>query len=286
LLCAGLLWAFCPVAIAISSTVMAETLFTFFVVVALYLSLGRISLGTLSAQAACWSAATLTRPSGVLLPLVVACFLMVDELSWPGYARLWLLSPRQAERVRRIHQAVFEREAFSRSTSKWENLWETRDDPSSVRRLRAQADQQLQGRQLTIAGTHLIGAIQVLRPIPPWTQGGPLLTLLDAVRLLLVPIVMVVLVWRRQWWLLAFVCVWASYALLLPGVCGVWRFRCMAEPPLTLALAAALSPLLTRWPARQRRVRRPASIRCGVSAPHLPEEGQRGIAAQVRLGGE
>ncbi|MDQ3817336.1 MAG: hypothetical protein M3362_06555 [Acidobacteriota bacterium] len=323
----GVLWALCPVAAAISPICMSETLFMFLAVAAFYLALSRSLLVVVLGQGLCWSAAALTRPAGVLLPLIIcffiiilrqtdrarrlalsACLLiyilvlgawagfnyyragyanltsvgdvyiyghlvhavsMADEVSWLRYTRLWVLNPREGEVLRLANERRFIREALQRSNSvppAWADdakladslsesgddyfhtkLWSTIDDPATVRWLRAEADEKLKGRLPAILGVHLVGALQTLRPIPPWGLTGWPGTLIDSLRLLLLPIAFVLLARRRQWWLLAFCSAWFAYTVFLPGVCGIWRYRVMAEPAITHALAFAFSPLIMRW---------------------------------------
>ena len=68
---AGLAWALCPVAIAISAEIMAESVFAFCLVSALALLVLWRSPLSPWAQGALLAAATLTRPAGALLPLLI-----------------------------------------------------------------------------------------------------------------------------------------------------------------------------------------------------------------------
>jgi hypothetical protein len=302
----GLLWALCPVAVALSSMVMSEALFGFLAVTALYLAVSRRSPIATLGQSLCWSAAVLTRPSGVLLPILASLFLvaqakmgrrrlqsqaavlllylmtlaiwlnfnyrrtgtlllcsvpdvavymyelpavqMADQLSWAGYIRAWVLHPREAERIREEHEKAFIEEVSRQSGPLPRGLWSTIEDPHLTHSLRSRADVRLRGRILSVIGTHVVGALQSLRPMPPWALGGLAATLLDGLRLTLAPVAIVILVRRHQWWLLMFLGAWIAYALLLPGVCGVWRYRSLAEPALTMLLAVASAPVVERWP--------------------------------------
>ena len=195
---------------------------------------------------------------------------MVDRLSWSDYFRLFMFNPRKAEQIQLSYEGAFVRDALARSTSvppSWiafrerhaagrqdndddpiaAQLWSTVDDPRTVRWLKEEADGQLKGRLLTQIGIHAIGTLQTLRPISPWALSGPVGTLLDFLRVFLLPVAAFVLVRARQWWLLAFLTVWIGYALVLPGSVGGWRLRSLAEPAITLALTAILSPVLMHW---------------------------------------
>ncbi|HXG68174.1 MAG TPA: hypothetical protein VNO70_23965 [Blastocatellia bacterium] len=321
---AGLLYAICPVSATLCSMVMTETLFIFLTVVALFLGLCRQTSLSLIAQALCWSAATLTRPSGVLLPFIVGFFLiirqakpdkfrqaivlglytliismwvgfnyrrvgtpilcslpavtvymyelpavrMADQLSWLDYTRLWIFNPREAERIRQVYEKDFVQEVFARSGAIPPDLWTTIDDPYAIHRLKAEADLQLQDRLPARIGIHLVGALQILRPISPSAPGGVIATIVDGLRLLLLPVALMVLARRQQWWLLSLFAVWFSYTLFLPGVNGIWRFRSMAEPILSLVLAAGATGLFI-----QGRVYR--SLRNEIDSGLRKQEGQQ-----------
>ncbi|MBX3279259.1 MAG: hypothetical protein KF868_14750 [Acidobacteria bacterium] len=306
LLC-GIFVALSPVLIAGSLQVMSETLFVFLAVAALYTALVYGSVTGSIAQGALWAAATMVRPSGLLLPLIVGLFLafrrrawkpallaiaayslliaawagynhhrsgrfiistmpdfaaymyelpavkMVDQLGWMRYAYMWTADPRAAERIRQEHEQAFIEGEFAYVQEKPANLFQTTGDPALMLRLRTSAMSVLRDRIPTVIGTHMVGALQVLRPLPPWSPLGAAGSILDALRLLLIAASAVLLMRRREWWMLAFFTVATAYAILLPGVCGVWRFRSAAEPVLAMAAGAALAPYLHRvWRGRLR----------------------------------
>jgi hypothetical protein len=293
----GLWWVFNPVAINATTFVMTETLFMFLVVAALFLALCRQSWSSVVLQGACWAAATLTRPAGILLPLIVLVFLllktkngfearrklatalviywvcvggwsyfnysragvfklatisdvviyshelsavrMLDHYGWGEYARLWLLQQSKAEPLRETFQSVFAAEMRAQNPTVPLNLYADWERMATVQFLRAEADRQLHGRLLARVYTHLIGAIQTIRPVLRWPRGGWAMTMLDCARLAILIGALVVLIYRREWWLSAFLLTWTAYGLLLPGVAGLWRFRSMAEPAWALAVTAA-----------------------------------------------
>jgi hypothetical protein len=74
---AGLLYAFCPVAVGLCFFVVSEPLGVFLVVAALCLAVTGRSRAALAAQAACWFAATMVRPSFAPLPLLASFFLLL-----------------------------------------------------------------------------------------------------------------------------------------------------------------------------------------------------------------
>ncbi|HYE72048.1 MAG TPA: hypothetical protein VEF04_01905, partial [Blastocatellia bacterium] len=55
---------------------------------------------------------------------------------------------------------------------------------------------------------------------------------------------MVILIWRREWWLLSFALAWTAYAILPPGPVGAWRFRILAEPIFSLIFSISLNHLI------------------------------------------
>jgi hypothetical protein len=78
-----------------------------------------------------------------------------------------------------------------------------------------------------------------MRPVLRWPRGGWLMTVLDCGRLIILVSAVMILLYRREWFLIGGILVWTAYALLLPGVCGLWRFRAVAEPVWTITVAAA-----------------------------------------------
>lgn len=303
----GLAYSFCPVSYCIALQVMSETLHIFFVAAASFFAICRRSPMSLIAQLFFWGLAALTRPSGLLLPyivagsIIVACVLrkmdrchwkngigvivlyslflitwaglnyqktgylmitsvpdvaiymyelpaaqMVDQFSWVEYTRLWVFSPREAEAIRQVQEKRFIDQVYKSCPIKPSNLWETTTDLTTVKWLRSEAEQQLRGKILTIVGTHLIGALQVIRPIPPKVPGGMFSTILDSSRILLLSIAIISLIIRHKYGVLAVLIMLILFALLLPGVCGVWRFRSMAEPAISLLLGIGLATLLQR----------------------------------------
>jgi hypothetical protein len=300
---AGLLYAFCPVAVGLCFFVVSEPLGVFLVVAALCLAVTSQSWAALSAQAACWFAAVMVRPSFAPLPVLASFFLllrpalgvklrrqaavvaayacclalwvgfnyarsgmavvstnpevsfyiydaaaarMVDELTWPGYVRAALFDPPRYDRLLDEAQRGIAGEAAFDIEPRPESLWFTMDDPELIRRVGGRAKAMVEGRALTLVGIHTVGALQTLRP--RWNSAGAINRLLDALRLMLLPVAAALLLRRREWWLVLFAACWAAYAVLPPGPVGAWRFRSLAEPVFSLALAAAFAPALWRVP--------------------------------------
>ena len=305
---AGWLYAFCPINATLSASVVSETLSIFLVVAAFYLALCHASRLSLVAQTVCWTWATMTRPSGVLLPLIVYFFLLIqsrqsvkkwkghaavlvgyfffvglwvgfnyvrsgmpvlctnppvsfyiyevpamriaEQFSWPSYLRMAVFNPKEYDRLIEVYEKEFIEENFAGAQPMPKDLWFTMDDAPTIRRLSAAAAVRTQGRLSTLIGIHLIGALQTIRP--KWNSSGTASRLLDLLRLSLLMIATLMLVWKRQWWLLAFFGVWTLYALLLPGPVGSWRFRSLAEPVFSLGIAGALTSILLAWQPWQR----------------------------------
>jgi hypothetical protein len=296
-LLAGLLYALCPVAAALSGLILSETLSVFLVMTALWLGLAPPTRGNTAGQLICWVSATMTRPFCALLPLIASLFLLlwfgsewrnrwksqaviltlyacclgawigwnyhrsglallctnppvsfyiyeipalriVDQLGWPGYARAALLEPKEYDRLGLEYQQAYARELFPTLQPAPRNLWFTMDDPAQIRRLRAHAAEQAQGRLLDLIGIHVTGALQALRP--KWASANLLTRLLELLRLLPLPFAALVLIGKRQWLLLAFFSVWTLYVVLAPGPVAFWRFRSLVEPFICLVLASAL----------------------------------------------
>jgi hypothetical protein len=173
---------------------------------------------------------------------------MVDELSWPGYVKAASLNPPEYDRLLEAAQRKITREVCYDIEPPPESLWFTMDNPELIRRIGGRARAITAGRLPTIIGIHAVGALQTLRP--RWNSAAAINRILDALRVLLLPLAVVLLARRRQWWLLTFVMVWTAYAILPPGPVGAWRFRSLAEPLFSLTLAAAFAPLGIRWWAR------------------------------------
>jgi len=306
---AGWLYAFCPINAVLSSWMVSESLSIFLVVAAFYLALCHTSRLSLAAQTGCWIWATMTRPSGLLLPLIVCFFLLiqsrqhlkrwkgyaavlvvyfffvglwvgfnymrsgmpvlctnptvsfyiyevpavstVDQLSWLRYIRTAVFKPKEYDQLIEHYEKGFIEEAFPGTQPKPKDLWFTMDDAQTIRQLDAIAAERTKGRLSTLIGIHLVGALQTIRP--KWNSSGIATRLLDVFRLSLLMVATAILVWKRQWWLLAFFGTWILYALILPGPVGSWRFRSMAEPVLSVGIAAALTPLLRHWLTSRRR---------------------------------
>jgi hypothetical protein len=157
-----------------------------------------------------------------------------------------LLNPPEFDRQLELYQIAYAREEQASLPSAAQDLWGTKDDPAQFQRLRAEAVSKVKGRQLTLLGLHLTGVLQSLRP--KWNSAGWPFRLLDALRMLALPLAVLVLLWRRQWWFVAFFVVWAGYALLPPGPVGAWRFRGLIEPFISWTLAAALTSVAQRLP--------------------------------------
>ena len=284
-LLAGLTWAISPLAATATTFVMTETLFMFLVAVALNLALTAKSNVSALVEGVVWAAATLTRPSGILLPIAIVFFLLVRNWrdwkrrilpvviyalligAWVGhnyrrsgeavvstieapaiytfevsavrmldafgplqYARLWIVGGSGTELIRQRFQDDFTKEIRNRNPALPQSLYLGWEDLSVVRPIREEMRRELNGRLWARAFTHVIGAIQTIRPVIHWPRGGWWMTVLEILRSCLIVAGMIALIRRRQWWMLAFVLCWTAYALLLPGVCGLWRFRSMAEP--------------------------------------------------------
>ena len=163
---------------------------------------------------------------------------LAERLSMGGYMRLALLSPPEFDRQLELEQIAYASEAQISLPSSAQDLWFTKDDPTQFRALRAEAIKKLEGKWPIIFGIHFTGALQSLRP--KWNSVGWFFRVLDGLRMSLLPLAIVLLLWRRQWWLLAFFAVWAGYALLPPGPVGAWRFRSLIEPFICLTLSSAL----------------------------------------------
>lgn len=167
---------------------------------------------------------------------------MVDQLAWPGYIRLAVLNPPEYDRLFAVNETAIARELLPDRNPPPENLWFTQDDPTAIQTIGAQATALVAGRKWTLIGIHLVGVLQSLRP--KWNSAGTLNRMLDALRILLLPIALCLLIKRKQWWWLALLLVWTAYALLPPGPVSAWRFRSLAEPLFSLVLATALAPVL------------------------------------------
>ena len=163
---------------------------------------------------------------------------LAERLSMGGYMRLALLNPPEFDRQLELAQIAYASEAQTNLPAPARDLWFTKDDPTQFRTLRAEAIKKLEGKWPIIFGIHLTGALQSLRP--KWNSVGWFFRVLDGLRMLLLPLAVALLLWRRQWWLLAFFAVWAGYALLPPGPVGAWRFRSLIEPFICLTLSSAL----------------------------------------------
>lgn len=163
---------------------------------------------------------------------------LAERLSMGGYVRLALLNPPEFDRQMEQAQIEYARETQIGLSSSARDLWFTKDDPTQFRALRAEAIKKLEGQWPMLFGIHLTGALQSLRP--KWNSVGWFFRVLDGLRMSLLPLAIVLLVWRRQWWFLAFFAIWAAYALLPPGPVGAWRFRSLIEPFICLTLSSAL----------------------------------------------
>jgi hypothetical protein len=300
-LVAGLLYAVCAVAAVNTRYIGNEPQAVFLVVVALWLAGRNHSWWNIVAQAVLWFAATMTRPSYALLPVVVSVFLlwrmwqksylqrqvvmlclyglltgawvgfnyaragmpvlssnpdvsfyiydtaalrMAQRISLGSYIRLALLDPPEFDRQLELYQLAYTVEEQTSWRSSATDLWLTKDDPALIQTLRAEAVQKTKEHLPLLLGIHLTGVGQSLRPM--WNSVGWFFRTLDGVRMLLLPLAVWVILWRRQWWLVAFFAVWSAYALLPPGPVGAWRFRSLIEPFVSLILASALL-LAMQW---------------------------------------
>jgi hypothetical protein len=179
----------------------------------------------------------------------------LDQLGWPGYLRAALLQPKEFDRLGLEHQKAYAQELFPTANPAPQDLWFTMDDPATIRRLRADAGFHARGRMLDLIGIHLTGAFQAMRP--KWASANWPTRLLDLLRLLPLPFAIVVLLRKRQWWLLALFSVWTLYAVLPPGPVAFWRFRSLVEPLICLVLASAVMLLRPgQQPAQTETVRR------------------------------
>lgn len=169
---------------------------------------------------------------------------IVDQLSRTGYLRTALLRPKEFDRLSEEHQKTYARELYPEANPAPQDLWFTKDDPASIRRIRADAALKTQGRLADLIVIHLTGAIQTMRP--KWASANLPTKLLELLRLSLIPIALTVLIRRRYWRLLALFGVWTLYIALPPGPCAYWRFRTLAEPIISLTLASALALIFSR----------------------------------------
>lgn len=293
---AGLTWAISPVAAVATTFVMTETLFMFLIAVALNIALTARGIVGGLVEGLTWTAVTLTRPSGVLLPVIVISFLlirnwrewprrfvpviiyalvigawvghnykrsgeaviatidvtsiytfevaavkMLDEFGPSRYARMWIFDGSGSEKVRDQFQQKFTDEIRSRNPSLPSSLYVGWEDLSVVRPIRDEMRRQLDGRIGARAFTHIVGVVQTIRPVLHWPRGGWWMTALEILRLIFIALGMFALVRNRQWWMLAFALAWTAYALLLPGVCGLWRFRSTAEVVWGVVIGAVTS---------------------------------------------
>lgn len=163
---------------------------------------------------------------------------IVDQLSRTGYLRMALLRPKEFDRLGEEHQKAYARELYPDANPVPQDLWFTKDDPASIRRIRADAALRTRGRLADLLVIHLTGALITIRP--KWASADLPTKLLEILRLLLIPMAVTALIWKRRWWLLALFGVWMLYVALPPGPCAFWRFRTLAEPIISLAAAFAL----------------------------------------------
>ncbi len=84
-LLAGMFYAFCPVMARLCAYILSEPLAIFLIVAAVYLALGARSRWSIALQIACWFAATMARPSFVLLPLMVGGLVLLH----PQFRAVW-----------------------------------------------------------------------------------------------------------------------------------------------------------------------------------------------------
>jgi hypothetical protein len=175
-----------------------------------------------------------------------AALRMAERMSMPGYIRLALLNPPEFDRQLERYQRSYACEEQVTLNSAAQDLWFTKDDPALFQQFRAEAIRKVEGRWHILLGIHLTGVLQSLRP--KWNSVGWPFRLLDALRVLALPLAVLVLLWRRQWWFVAFFVIWAGYALLPPGPVGAWRFRGLIEPFISWTLAAALTSVAQRLP--------------------------------------
>ncbi len=164
---------------------------------------------------------------------------MLNRLSWTDYLRIALFQPVEYDRLSEEIQKAYARERFPEMNPAPKNLWFTKDDPASVRRIRTEASDETRGRASDLIFIHLTGALMTLRP--KWASANLPTKLLEVLRLLLIPIMIITLIWKRCWWPLALFCVWTLYVVLPPGPCGYWRYRMLIEPITSLALACAVT---------------------------------------------
>ncbi len=172
---------------------------------------------------------------------------MLDAHGAREYVRLWVLYPRDAERDRQERENRMFREFSARGwSSTAQSMWATVEDPEAMKWMSGWAEERLRGRLLARAFVHAVGGLQIVRPMPPWAPGGLLATALDVGRLLVLPCA-VAAVANREGMRVFLWFPWILYALFLPGVNGVWRFRLTAEPVFTLFLAFAGSYVLAQF---------------------------------------
>ena len=189
-----------------------------------------------------------------------AALRMAQRISLRSYVRLALLQPPVFDQEMEMYQRSYTCEEQISVRARAQDLWFTKDDPALIRALRAEAVEKVKDHYPLLLGIHLTGVVQSLRP--RWNSAGWFFRVLDGLRIGLLPLALVVLGWRRQWWWLTLFVVWATYALLPPGPAGTWRFRALLEPFISLTLAIALWQVmqggrqwithwLFRWQAEQ-----------------------------------
>jgi len=169
---------------------------------------------------------------------------MLEDVSLPTYARLWIFNPPEAERIRNEYEVKFFREFYEKDLTE-EERWQFGENPATAKLIHSEARKKLDGKLLSVLTIHLVGAFQILRPIPPWASIGVTATVIDLLRIVLFLTSILILLWKRNLsvWTAVFLGFWAVYAFYLPGIVGVWRFRAVAEPMISITIALALTAI-------------------------------------------
>ena len=173
---------------------------------------------------------------------------VAEELGWRHYLGRELLKPKPVELLRAVQEDAFIHQVEPGAAQ--HDLWPDIESPTRMEMWSAAARARLRGHWATTIGLHLAGALQLLRPYPPTKRGGWLYSAVDAARLLLCLLALVVAVRQRETWFGCALGLWAAYVLLLPGYVGIWRLRAPLEPALCLLLGCAWAWTRPKVPIR------------------------------------
>lgn len=170
---------------------------------------------------------------------------MLEDRTAYEYMKLWVTDPRTAEPIRDKYEAEFFRQVYNKDVSS-EERWSPIDSAEISESLQNEAQTRLKGRYLSIAIVHFTGALQIFRPISPTASSGITGTILDALRLILFSLSVIILLWKRElsFWTFISVTFWLVYTFFLPGVNGVWRFRGIGEPVICIITSLGILSLV------------------------------------------